>query len=104
MNRSPFLIPVCILFSAALVWAQTNSPEPQPASGAPKAPLGGTQATGPVPATTQPGTTAQPATTVQPGAVQTNASQQPASQQPNPTQQPVAPVNPSIAAQEELVE
>src|SRR5215471_18196642 len=98
MTRSPLAILPLVIFSAVLVWAQTNSPEPQPVSGAPKAPLGGTQAAGPAPATTQPGATAQPAT------VPASTPQQPASQQPNPAQQPAAPVNPSAAAQEELVE
>lgn len=104
MTRSPLGILAFLVFSATLVCAQNNSPEPQPASGAPKAPLSGTQATGPAPATTQPGTTAPPATTIQPATVPSNTPQQPASQQPNPTQQPAAPVNPSTAAQEELVE
>jgi hypothetical protein len=86
------------------MWAQANSPEPQPASGAPKTPLSGTQATGPAPATTQPGATAQPSTSGQPGAGQSSAPQQPASQQPNPAQQPAAPVNRSTSVQEDLVE
>lgn len=104
MTRSPFAILPLVIFSAALVWAQTNSAEPQPASGAPKAPLSGTQATGPAPAAAQPDAAAQPATTTQPATVPANTPQQPASQQPNPTQQPAAPVNPSTAAQEELVD
>jgi Domain of unknown function (DUF5666) len=98
MTRSPFLILAFSVFSAALVWPQTNSPEPQPASGAPKAPLSGTQATGPAATGTQPSTTAQPSAT------QPSTPQLPASQQPSPTQQPAAPVNPSTTVQEELVE
>lgn len=87
MIRSPFLILAFVITSAVLMWPQNNSPEPQPASSAPKVPLSGTQANGPA----------------SPGATGT-IPQQPAAQQPNPAQQPAAPVNPSSTAQENLVE
>lgn len=88
MIRSPFLILILVITSAACLWSQSNSPEPQPASRAPKVPVSGTQANGPAPSASQAGT----------------IPQQPAAQQPNPAQQPVAPVNPSTTAQENLVE
>jgi hypothetical protein len=49
MKRSPIALASLLALSAALAWPQSNSPEPQPASGAPRAPLAGTEANGPKP-------------------------------------------------------
>src|SRR5215470_17904979 len=96
MKGSPLAIISLSLLSAAIVWPQTNSPEPQPASGAPKTPLSGTQASAPSATTPQPGATAQP------GGVQQPSPQPSGAQQPGPTQLPAMPVKPSTNADENL--
>lgn len=96
MMRSPIAVLIFVVLFAAAMWPQGNSPEPQPASGAPKAPMSGTQAPGPPPAATQPGVTAQPGNS----SAQSSATEQKSA----PGQQPAEPVNPSVNAQEDLVQ
>ncbi|HEY6253025.1 MAG TPA: DUF5666 domain-containing protein [Candidatus Angelobacter sp.] len=98
MKRSPFALILLVVLAAALAWSQSNSAEPQPASGAPKTPSGNPQAPGT--ATPPAPQTAPPA---QPPASTPQQSVTPPSQSmaTTPQQQPAVPVSPSSSEPEQ---